>query len=526
VTDPRPAPGPAPQLAPRGPSPRRGGPPDRAPGRERRRLPVLLVVAACIVIAAAWGLSGTDASTTARAGNTIAAAVPTVAEPDTVSSTWYCAEGTGSPGGRADETIIVANEGNTEARAVVTVMAGGRGEPESRRVAVPPGGQVRVPVSSVLQTPEHPDDAGLVVGPGVVVEVFGGGSIVEHEIVGESDLAVGPCARQAGRDWYFAAGTTERGAEDNAALFNPFPDDAIVDLTFATDAGFIAPADLQALVVPRRSRLTVPVGNFVRRQAQVALHVHVRTGRIVAEQSLTFTAENETRRGLTLSLGAPSPESSWSLPGVVPADGTSHAVLVANFDTSATEVEIAPRFEEPSSTRPKPVPVGGRSVAVVDLESLGGSGAPLAFDVRTTRASPVVVEELASWAPPAAAAGSATTLASPVQAPGWAFAAGRLTPDGDAGVSVLNPGPKSTTVRLLAYESGGGDEPTSVGELQVPARAQARFDLVELGVAPDQVVVVRADAPVIAAGRIVGPTGVSLALGVAEPDAGYGPLRS
>ena len=59
-----------------------------------------------------------------------------------------------------------------------------------------------------------------------------------------------------------------------------------------------------------------------------------------------------------------------------------------------------------------------------------------------------------------------------------------------------------------------------MGELRVPARAQAQFDLVELGVAPDQVVVVRADAPVVAARRIVGPTGPSLALGVAEPDAG------
>ena len=503
----------APHRAP----PRRGGPPARTPGRERRRLPVLLVVGACIAIAGAWSLSGTEDSTTARAGNTITAAVPTVAEPDTVSSTWYCAEGTGSPGGRADETIIIANEGSADARAVLTVMAGEPGEPESRRVAVPRGGQVRVPVSSVLQTPEHPDEAGLVVGPGVVVEVFGGGSIVEHEIEGESDFAVGPSAREAGRDWYFAAGTTERGAEDNVALFNPFPDDAIVDLTFATDAGFIAPADLQAVVVPRRSRLTVPVGNFVRRQAQVALHAHVQTGRIVAEQSLTFTAENETRRGLTLSLGAPSPSASWSLPGVVPEDGASHAVLVANFDSSATEVEITPRFDEPTSTRPRAVPVGGRSVAVVDLASLGDSGAPLAFDVRTTRASAVVVEELTSWAPPAAATGSATTMASPVQAPGWAFAAGRLTPEGDAGVSVLNPNRKSVTVRLLAYAPGGGEEPTSVGELRVPARAQARFDLVELGVAPDQVIVVRADAPVVAAGRIVGPTGVSLELGVADP---------
>ncbi len=87
-------------------------------------------------------------------------------------------------------------------------------------------------------------------------------------------------------------------------------------------------------------------------------------------------------------------------------------------------------------------------------------------------------------------------------------------------MSVLNPNRTSATVRLLAYASGGGDEPTRVGELRVPARAQAQFDLVELGVDTDQVVVVRADAPVVAARRIVGPTGTSLALGVAEPDAG------
>jgi hypothetical protein len=51
----------------------------------------------------------------------------------------------------------------------------------------------------------------------------------------------------------------------------------------------------------------------------------------------------------------------------------------------------------------------------------------------------------------------------------------------------------------------------------VPARGQAQFDLGALGVAADQVVVVRADTPVVAARRILGPTGASLALGVAEP---------
>jgi hypothetical protein len=510
----------APGATPPHPAGRPAAPPTRAPGRELRRLPVLAVVAGCIAVAAAFGLGDGTGGSRGAVAEGIAAAVPTVADPDAVSTTWYCAEGTGAPGGRADETILIANTGDSEARADVTVMPGGQ-EPESRRVTVPRGAQVRVPVSSVVQAPEQSDAAGLIVGAGVVVEVFGGRSVVEHAIASDVDFAVGPCARRAERDWYFASGTTERGAEENAALFNPFADDAIVSLTFATDTGFVAPADLQALVVPRRSRVTVPVGNFVRRQAQVALHVRVQTGRIVAERSLTFTAENEARRGLTLSLGATSPASSWSLAGVVSADvGASRAVIVANFDPATTEVEVTPRFEGQATARPQTLPVGGRSVAVVDLAFWGDAGVPFAVVVRTTRPAPVVVEELAWWAaPPAVGTGSATTPASPARAPEWIFSAGRLTSDSDATVTVLNPGESRASVELLAYAPGGGAQPRNLERVSVPAKRQTLLDLAELGVAPDQVVVVRADTPVVAVRRIVGPTGASLALGVADPDA-------
>src|SRR5262249_62141923 len=125
-------------------------------------------------------------------------------------------------------------------------------------------------------------------------------------------------------------------------------------------------------------------------------------GRAVAEQSLVFTPENETRRGLTLSLGAPAPESSWTLPGLTPGDGVSHNVLVANFDPSATEVEITPRFEDQPNTRPQPLPVGGRSGALFDCMTFGGSGASFGVEVQTTRAAAVVVEDVAPRAASAA----------------------------------------------------------------------------------------------------------------------------
>jgi len=47
------------------------------------------------------------------------------------------------------------------------------------------------------------------------------------------------------------------GATDTLALFNPFGDDAIVDLTFLTAQGVEAPGQGQAIDVPRRSRVSV-----------------------------------------------------------------------------------------------------------------------------------------------------------------------------------------------------------------------------------------------------------------------------
>ena len=95
-------------------------------------------------------------------------------------------------------------------------------------------------VADILATPE----------PGVVVETTGGPAAVSHQLQHDGDFAVEPCTRAAGPSWYFASGTTVPGAEHDLALFNPFGDDAIVDVTFLTDTGVQQPDDLQAVVVP------------------------------------------------------------------------------------------------------------------------------------------------------------------------------------------------------------------------------------------------------------------------------------
>ena len=70
-----------------------------------------------------------------------------------------------------------------------------------------------------------------------------------------------------------AAGTTVRAAQHYLALFNPFGDDAILDIAFLTDTGVQQIDRLQGFVVPRRSRVTVPVHQLLERQNLVAVEI-------------------------------------------------------------------------------------------------------------------------------------------------------------------------------------------------------------------------------------------------------------
>ena len=145
-------------------------------------------------------------------------------------------------------------------------MPGGDAAPVSRVVRLAPRAEARVRVADVVATPE----------PAVVVEIVGGQAVVSHELAANGDIATEPCARGASADWYFAAGTTLKGSQQFLVLFDPFGDDAIVDVTFLTDDGVQEPDSLQALVVPRRSRVSIPVHDAVPRQRNVAIHVHAR----------------------------------------------------------------------------------------------------------------------------------------------------------------------------------------------------------------------------------------------------------
>ena len=488
----------------------------RRRGSRRRppRLPILLVVVGAVVAAAVYAghdTSSTGSTTTSNAAFTAVGVPPSEA----VSTSWFCAEGTANDGGRADETILVGNVSKAEVRATITVMPGGNAQPVSREITVAPGDEERVKVASILATPE----------PGVVVEAVGGRAVVSHSLEHDGDLAVEPCSRTTATDWYFAAGTTVKGSEHYLVLFNPFGDDAIADVSFVTDTGVQQPADLQGLVIPRRSRVSIAVQDLVPRQQRVAAEVHLRAGRIVAERDQIFDGttpdSGPTRRGIAVSLGATSPAREWVIPAGSSANGDTSTVAVANFSAVDTEAEVAILLPDGQTASPQSVKVASRQVVSVDFTNRVPVDSPYSVIVRARNAEgntqPVVAESLSWWPDSSSSTGVASTIGVGKAARRWVV----LLPDvdADAVLTVVNAGMKPVTAALLpADQVDRAVGPTSEPERAVAPNSIASFSVLDLRT-PRGALVITADHPVFVGLTVLGAAGASTS--AAFPDYEY-----
>ncbi|GMU77651.1 MAG: hypothetical protein AMXMBFR46_04500 [Acidimicrobiia bacterium] len=424
-----------------------------------------------------------------------AAAGPVVPSEDAVSTAWYCAAGSAASGGAATETVFVANVSARDAEALVTVFPGEGETPRTRRIAVDAYARESVDVASIAPS----------ASPGVLVEVLGAPAIVEHELRSGNDLAMGACAREPARTWYFAGGGTARGATQWLELFNPFGDDAIVDISFLTEAGVQEPQALQGFVVERRTKVAIPVHDQVPRQERVATVVRTRTGRIVAEQQRAFDG-TDGHRGIALSLGVPAPGGRWTIPVASGATTPTGSIAIANFGLGPAEVEVSIALSGDGVLAPESVDVPSRSVVVFEPSARVPAGTAYAVVVRALGRTPVVAEAVLH-----AGSGAATTLGAAAPARRWAIAGSPFR--ASSAVIAANRADHPVTVELRAHTAGDTVGPSSAPAIAVPPGKVVAFDLDEWGIDPDQVLVVTADGPIVA-GREVYGGGTSVAVGV------------
>src|SRR5438270_8036500 len=191
--------------------------------RAGARLSVLIALALVLVAGGLVGRKGRPQPASPSAGREAESLMPTAATTRALTSAWYCPGATAAPNGVANGTLLVANPTDADLTANLTL--------------VPSAGQpVAVPFTVAARSRSIIREADFIQADHVaaLIDFNGGGGVVEQQVTGPLGASLSPCASEASDHWYFPTGTTDRDRTLLLTLFNPFPGDAIVDLSFAT----------------------------------------------------------------------------------------------------------------------------------------------------------------------------------------------------------------------------------------------------------------------------------------------------
>ncbi len=310
------------------------------------RWPALIILLACLggLLWLDQRAADYDHSTIVVAGKP---AFPVAAGEGSLGSSWYCAGGTGGTAGIANQVVTIANADLVPAVGTATVFGAQLIEggapvfvtPEIRAIEVAPNSVTTLALGEVLNV-EY---------VAALLEFDSASVVVTHTVTGSAGVGASPCASNASSNWYFAGGTTARDALQLLLVFNPFADDAVVDITFATDDGARAPQVFDGVPVPARSLVPIDVTEVVARWPQISTSVEARTGRVVVDRLVRFDG-SEGLTGLSVATGSPEAAEVWVFPVGLAEPGVtqSYSVFNPSFEQTA-EVDVEVRLDSPET---------------------------------------------------------------------------------------------------------------------------------------------------------------------------------
>ncbi|MEY2452939.1 MAG: hypothetical protein QOD92_2513 [Acidimicrobiaceae bacterium] len=492
-----------------------------------RRLPTLAV----IVLAVAALVIVDQSTTTPVASDPVAteALMPMASPPDAVSSAFFCAGGAATTGAAFDTTVVVVNPGAASADVLITTypaaVAGDADgmaavaslKPVAKNVAIPPRSRAEVHLADVQASPFA----------AAVVETNEPDIAVERRVTNATgtQTSSSPCASAPSESWSFPTGTTTRDARELLAVFNPFPVDAVVDVTFQTSDGSRNPSELQSLPVPGGQLRVLDVSALVPRIEQLAATVSSPSGRVIVDRLQSFDRSDPNHpAGLAVTLGAPRPAKVWTFPEGEVAEGLNEVFTVMNPSDAPTNAQLEVALDNPGTNGavdPIPVTIPARGYAQVAMRDQTRVPANVAHSVtvRSTSDNAVIAERVISGTAPAPRHGYAPALGAPLVATRWLFADGRAVAGQFAEfLIVVNPSTESIAhLRFTALAQGQLLAIDGLQDVEVAAGGRLTVELGQHVNRPDLPVIVESDVPIVVERGLYSADGSSISLACGIP---------
>ncbi len=350
-----------------------------------RRIP-LLVIALVAVVAVVLGAREQMEQDVATFSTAAIGWMPAAPASGGLTESWFCP---GVPATGADDVqgaVVIANRSG-EQRVGSALLYNEQSE------------NVRVPVTLAAWAITTIDlDATL---PGtmvaVLVEVDGGGVLVEQQSLHPSGDSQAACANATSDTWYLADGSTVENSIDQVVLSNPYDQTVVASLEFATREGARAPGSYSGLTVPARSTRVIDLGApGAGAQGEPILAVSVETtrGRVVVSRFQRFLGGG--RLGTQVTLASPAPRDQWWFANGRKGDGFTERYSIYNPTEEDVTVDPILLFGPDQNITGEPIDVPSREVVVYDPATLTDTPDGVYTAVFSTLAAESVVVERAT----------------------------------------------------------------------------------------------------------------------------------
>lgn len=286
---------------------------------------VIGVVLGCVgVVSGNLGQRNPVGAATALATERLAVASVSPLRSD--SSSWYCNWYLPGNGGLSKVDILLANTSSKVLSA--TLKSYSAKSEQSRVLTVPPHSFLRYP-----ETVAPTDQSGA-----VSFVANGGGTVAEMEITGPSGSAVAPCNSSPSAHWVALGSNTLTGSEAGISIFNPFDQDAVVDVALSSTSQQFAPGALQGMVISPHSSSEINLTPYFSGRSHVVVSVSTRIGRVVLGG--VVARNDKGNAGLSAMATFPATASQWGFPvGQLSAD-QNQQILVYNPNSYQVTVHL------------------------------------------------------------------------------------------------------------------------------------------------------------------------------------------
>ncbi len=409
------------------------------------RRAVLVLGVLCVLVGIAVADPGSSVAGNGGAGNggvgnrSLSATAVTAMGAE--SSAWFCTGGTGS-GGVAQGALLFSNPTPQAVTGTLTTLATGSA-PTSTFVAAPAASQSGlVPAQGLV--------GGAVASTVVLNE---GGVGVSQVSSGALGLSAGPCASTTAKHWYFADASTAQGDTLSLSLFNPTDTFAVVDVSFVSSHGVLAPPAYQGIEVPGDSMAVENVGIHVPNNPGIATVVSTLSGAVVASE--LESAGQAGNGGASIVLGATTPTSTWSFAQNTDAPTGQTVFHVFNPNRRPVRVTVKIGLEQ-GAAEPLVMRIPPSSVASLDAQSVTRipSGSTFAVTFISGPGAGIVVDRHVSSPAGAVAPQQGDTMGVPGGSDRWLLPAAYAPAMSVSTLAVVNLHRTPVTVRLLRPSAG------------------------------------------------------------------------